>query len=211
VNPPVIVRDATAGELVIVLVKVWRQDHRFGWWLLLGASHALRMAGVSSVSPCVLDRPLHQHPPCNVEERQSACLGLGPHDGYHLVDPLWLLALVAAPLVHLLRHSAALARWCWVDAKAFQELGELGAWAVGGWGWRLSDCGVSSGTRSRRSAKQIQNTALAASARCGVALAQRSVIEIHLLSPGLCYCTTNPAMNRKYFALRAMRLIGLSL
>jgi hypothetical protein len=48
-NPAVIVRDAAADALIVVLVKLWRQDHRFGWWLGFGASHALRMAGLSTV------------------------------------------------------------------------------------------------------------------------------------------------------------------
>jgi len=74
-NPPVIVRDATAGKLVIVLVQVWRQDHRLGLLRLwLSASHATMVAGVSSVPPCVPYRPSHEQPPGKVEERQAASL-----------------------------------------------------------------------------------------------------------------------------------------
>ena len=74
-NPAIIVRDAAAGVLVVV-VEVRRQDHRLGlrWWL--GASHAYSVAGMSSVTPSVRDRSLHQQPPGDVEERQAASLGL---------------------------------------------------------------------------------------------------------------------------------------
>jgi len=67
-NPAVVVGDAAACVFLVV-VEVWRQDHRLGlrWWL--GASHATRLAGLSSVTPGVLDRPPHQQPPGNVEER----------------------------------------------------------------------------------------------------------------------------------------------
>jgi hypothetical protein len=46
-NPPVIVGDA-ATSVLLVVVQIGRQDHRLGlrWWL--GASHATRVAGVSS-------------------------------------------------------------------------------------------------------------------------------------------------------------------
>lgn len=46
-NPAVIVWDAAASALLVV-IEVGRQDHRLGLRLWLGASHALRMAGLSS-------------------------------------------------------------------------------------------------------------------------------------------------------------------
>jgi hypothetical protein len=130
-NPAVIVWDAAASVLLVV-VEVRRQDHRLWlrWWL--GASHANSVAGVSSVTPGVGNCPPHEQPPGNVEERQAASLGFLAHDGDDLVDPLWLACFVASPLIHLLLHCAALARWRRLNAKAFQELGELGAWAAGG-------------------------------------------------------------------------------
>jgi hypothetical protein len=122
VNPPVIIWDATATVLVVV-VELRRQDHRLGLWLGSLASHATSVAGLSSVTPGVLDRPPHEHPARHVEERQAASRGLGPHDGNHLGNAFRSLALVAAPLVHLLLLGAALARWRWVDADPFQEAG----------------------------------------------------------------------------------------
>jgi hypothetical protein len=47
-NPAVIVRDAAASVLLVV-VEVGRQDHRLGLRLWLGASHATRVAALSSV------------------------------------------------------------------------------------------------------------------------------------------------------------------
>jgi hypothetical protein len=139
VNPPVIVRDAAANVLVVV-VKLWRQNHRLGLRLWLSASHATSVAGVSSVSPCVRNCPPHEQPARHVDERQAASRGFLPHDGYHFVDPLWLAGLVAAPLIHLLLLRAALARWCWLNADPFQELGEFRAGAVVQWvWWRLAD------------------------------------------------------------------------
>jgi hypothetical protein len=96
-NPAVIVWNATAGTLFVVLVKLWRQDHRFGWWLGFGASHALRMAGLSSVTPSVGNSPPHEQPPGDVEERQAASLGLfaePAHDGVEIgFAPLDALAV----------------------------------------------------------------------------------------------------------------------
>jgi integral membrane sensor domain MASE1 len=47
-NPPIVVRDAAASVLLVV-IEVGRQDHRLWlrWWL--GASHAYSVAGVSTV------------------------------------------------------------------------------------------------------------------------------------------------------------------
>jgi hypothetical protein len=118
-HPPIFVRDAAAG-VVVVVVQIGRQDDRCDWWLSFGASHASSVAGLSSVTPCVLNRPPHQQPPGEVKERQAACLGLRSHDDDDLVDPLGLAALVAAPCVHLLLHCAALARLRWLNADAFQ-------------------------------------------------------------------------------------------
>lgn len=91
-NPTVAVRDATAGELVVVLVKLGRQDHRLGLWLWLRASHPSRVAGVSSVSPGVGNRPPHQHPARQVKERQAASRRLlaqpANRDGNVLFSPI---------------------------------------------------------------------------------------------------------------------------
>ena len=130
VNPPVLIWDAATTALVVV-VQVGRQDHRLGLLrLCFGASHATRVAAVSSVTPGGLYRPTHQHPARQVEERQAASRRFLTHDLDHLVDPLRSLALVWPPCVHLLRHSAALARWRRVDAEPFQQPGELGARAA---------------------------------------------------------------------------------
>jgi hypothetical protein len=117
VNPAVVVWDAAAA-LVVVLVKLGRQDDRFGWWRGFGASHANRVAALSSVTAGVLDSPFYEQPPGEVEERQAASLGLGPQHGDDLVDPLGLAALVASPGVHLLLFCSALARWGWLNADA---------------------------------------------------------------------------------------------
>jgi len=84
-NPAVIVWDAAAGVLFVV-VQVGRQDHRFGWWLGFGASHADSVAGVSSVTPGVRNRSLDQQPPGDVEERQAASLGLLAEPAHDRVD-----------------------------------------------------------------------------------------------------------------------------
>jgi hypothetical protein len=75
-NPPVIVGDA-ATRVLLVVVEVRRQDHRFGWlrWWLV-ASHADSVAGVSSVPAGVADRPPNEQPPGHVKKRQAASLGL---------------------------------------------------------------------------------------------------------------------------------------
>jgi hypothetical protein len=138
-NPAVIVWD-TAASVLLVVVEVGRQDHRFGWWLWPGASHADSVAGVSSDPACVADRTSHEQPPGEVEERQAASLGLGSHHSDDLVDPLGLAALVAAPGVHLCCLCAARARWRRLDADAFQELRQLSAGAVGWRRWLYRRC-----------------------------------------------------------------------
>jgi hypothetical protein len=122
VNPPVIVWDAATTVLVVV-VELGRQDHRLGLRLWLGASHATRVAALSSVPPGVGNRPPHKQPPSNVEERQAASGGLLAHDLHHLVNAFRLACFVAAPQVHLLLLCAALARWCWLNADTLQEAG----------------------------------------------------------------------------------------
>jgi hypothetical protein len=62
VNPAVVVRDA-ATRVLFVVVQIGRQDHRFGWWLGFGASHADSVAGVSSVPPGVGNSTPHQQSP----------------------------------------------------------------------------------------------------------------------------------------------------
>jgi hypothetical protein len=122
VNPPVVVGDA-ASRVLLVVVEVWRQDHRLGlrWWL--GASHANRLAGLSSVTPSVLDCPPNEQPPGNVEERQAASLCFRSHDSNYLCDPFWLLALVWPPCVHFCRLCAAGTGRRWLNAKTLQQFG----------------------------------------------------------------------------------------
>jgi hypothetical protein len=55
--------------VLVVVVEVGRQDHRLGLRLWLGASHANRVAALSSVPPCVGDCPPHEQSPGDVEER----------------------------------------------------------------------------------------------------------------------------------------------
>jgi hypothetical protein len=119
VNPPVLIWDAAASVLVVV-VEVWRQDHRL--WLRLGslASHATSVAGLSSVSPGVLHGPPHKHPPSHVEERQAASLSLlaePANDGVNVgLAPLDTLA------VHLGGPGVAGAVGRGGDADAGEEL-----------------------------------------------------------------------------------------
>jgi hypothetical protein len=75
VNPPVLVWDAAASVLVVV-VQLGRQDDRLELWLGFGASHATRVAGLSSVPPGVGNRPPNEHPASDVEKWQAACLRL---------------------------------------------------------------------------------------------------------------------------------------
>jgi hypothetical protein len=131
VNPPVIIWDATATVLVIV-VELRRQDHRLGLWLGSLASHATSVAGLSSVPACVADSPPHEHPARHVEERQAASLGFLAHDLHHLVNAFWLAALVWPPCVHLRCLGAAGTGWRWLNAESLQEAGKLGAGAVVG-------------------------------------------------------------------------------
>jgi len=74
-NPAVVVWDAAASVLLVV-IEVWRQDHRLGLRLWLGASHANSVAGLSSDPSGVGNRPPHEQPPGKVEERQAASRGL---------------------------------------------------------------------------------------------------------------------------------------
>jgi hypothetical protein len=108
-NPAVIVRDAAASVL-LVIIEVRRQDHRLRlrWWF--SASHAYSVAGVSSVPPGVADRPPHEQPTGQIEERQPASLGFRSHYSDNLVNAFRSLALIWPPLIHLLLRFAALAR-----------------------------------------------------------------------------------------------------
>jgi hypothetical protein len=74
VDPAILIRDAAAAA-ILVIVELGRQDYRVGWWRGFGASHPPSVAGASSVSPCVADRPPHEQPPGDVNERQAACRG----------------------------------------------------------------------------------------------------------------------------------------
>jgi len=82
--------------------------------------------------PGVPDRPPHEHPARQVEERQAAGLGLLAEPADDGVDVG--LAPVAALAVHLAGASVAGAVWAGSDADAGQQLFQLGAWAVGGLG-----------------------------------------------------------------------------
>jgi len=92
------------------------------WWSL--------GIGGRFLSPGVTDRPLHEQPSGEVKERQATSFGLCSHHRDHLVDPLRLAALVAAPGVHLCGLGAAGACRRRLDAEAFQELREFGAGAA---------------------------------------------------------------------------------
>jgi hypothetical protein len=134
-NPTVVVGDS-ATSVLFVVVQIGRQDHRFGWWLGFGASHANSVAGLSSVPPGVGNSPPNEHPASHVNERQAASLGLGSHHGDDLVDTLWSRALVRSPGVHLCSLGTAGARWRRLNADPFQEARQLGAGAMSGRGWR---------------------------------------------------------------------------
>ena len=89
-NPAVIIGNAAANHVFLFLIVVKRRGvHR---WLRAGlrmwslASHAVRVAGVSSVPPGVGNRTPHKQPPGDVEERQAASLGFFTHNGDDLVD-----------------------------------------------------------------------------------------------------------------------------
>jgi hypothetical protein len=118
-NPAVIVGDAAASVLLVV-VKVRRQDHRLWlrWWL--GASHAHSVAGLSSVTPSVTDRPLHQQPPGKVEEWQAAGLGLLAEPADDRVEIR--LAPLDALAVHLGGASVAGTVGAGGDADTGEEL-----------------------------------------------------------------------------------------
>jgi hypothetical protein len=71
-NPAVVVWDAAASVLLVV-VQIGRQDHRLGLWLGSLASHANRVArlssdppGVGNRPPGVGNRPPDEQPPGNV-------------------------------------------------------------------------------------------------------------------------------------------------
>jgi hypothetical protein len=119
VNPPVVVWDAAAGQLFLV-VEVRRQDYCLGLRLWFAASHAASVAGVSSVTPGVSDRTSHEQPPGKIKKRQATCLRFCSHDGNHLGDTLGLLALVWPPCVHLCGLGAAGAGWRWLNAETLQ-------------------------------------------------------------------------------------------
>jgi hypothetical protein len=119
VYPPVIIWDATASKLFLV-VEVRRQYYCLGLRLCFAASHAASVAGVSSVTPGVANGTADEKATGNVKERQAASLGLRSHDGNYLCDTLWLLALVWPPLIHFRSLCAAGAGRRWRDAEPLQ-------------------------------------------------------------------------------------------
>jgi hypothetical protein len=129
VNPPVLIWDATASKLFLV-VEVRRQDDCLGLRLCFAASHAASVAGVSSVTPGVLDRTSHEQTPREVEERQAA---IGSRLA-EIADALVYVFLhpVTPHLVHVCGPAIALAIRPSDKAKrpASQEFLEFGAWAV---------------------------------------------------------------------------------
>jgi len=114
VYPAVVVWDA-ATSVVVVVVQLWRQDHRFGWWLGFGASHATRVAGVSSVTPSVGNGTPHYQPSGNVKERQAASLGLLAEPAHDGVDVGF--APTAPSGIHLGGSRVAWAVWAGGDVE----------------------------------------------------------------------------------------------
>jgi len=83
------------------------------------------LAGLSSVTPSVSDRPPHQHPACHVEERQAASLGLlaepADRDVNILLNPIWTSGVKQSGTLNAQTTSVV------NDAKGPQELFQFSA------------------------------------------------------------------------------------